>query len=107
MDQEQFHISFRRSGGFTGASSSIEIDSRDLDSLEAEELALLIEGSGFFEAFAFDNSLLHMPDQFGYQITIIQMGKRRTLELNDSSIPEHFRPLINHLVHRARKSRRL
>ena len=103
MDQEQFHISFRRSGGFTGASSSIEIDSRDLDALEAEELTLLIEGSGFFEAFAFENSFLHMPVQFRYQITIEHMGKKRTLELNDTSVPDLFRPLINHLVHRARK----
>ena len=107
MDQEQFHISFKRSGGFTGASNSVEIDSRDLDSMEAEELKLLIEGSGFFEAFAFDNSFIHMPDQFRYQITIEHMGKRRTLELNDTSIPDLFRPLINHLVYVARKSRRI
>lgn len=107
MDQEQFHISFRRSGGFTGTSNSIEIDSRDLEFLEAEELSLLIKGSGFFEAFAFDNSFLHMPDQFRYQITIKHMDKRRTLELSDTSIPDHFRPLINHLVALARKSRHL
>ncbi len=106
MEQEQFYISFRRSGGLTGASSSVEIDSRDLDPLEAEELKILIEGSGFFEAFAFDNSLLQMPDQFRYQITIEHMGKKRTLELNDTSVPRLFRPLINHLVHAARVSRK-
>ena len=107
MEQEQFNISFKRSGGFTGASSSVEINSRDLDFLEAEELKLLIEGSGFFEAFAFDNSLLQMPDQFRYQITIEHKGKKRTLELNDTSVPDLFRPLINHLVYVARKSRRI
>ena len=106
MEKEQFYISFRRSGGFTGAVSSVEIDSRDLDSPEAEELNLQIEGSGFFEAFAFDNSFVHMPDQFRYQITIEHMGKKRSLELNETSVPELFRPLINHLVHVARKSRR-
>jgi hypothetical protein len=106
MEKEGFNISFRRSGGLTGASSSVEIDSRDLDSLQAEELILLIEGSGFFEAFAYDNSLLQMPDQFRYHITIEHMGKKRTLELNDASVPRLFRPLINHLVHVARTSRK-
>lgn len=107
MEQDQFYISFRRSGGLTGASSSVEIDSRNLDSLQAEELKLLIEGSGFFEAFAFDNSLIQLPDQFRYQITIEHMGKKRTLELNDTSVPRLFRPLINHLVYVARKSKRV
>jgi hypothetical protein len=106
MEQDQFYISFRRSGGLTGASTSVEIDSRNLDDLEAEELKLLIEGSGFFEAFAYDNSLLQMPDQFRYHITIEHMGKKRTLELNDTSVPRLFRPLINHLVHAARGSRK-
>jgi hypothetical protein len=106
MEQEQFYISFKRSGGFTGASSSIEIDSSDLDFMAVEELRLLIEGSGFFEAFAFDNSFLHMPDQFRYHITIKHMGKKRTLELNDTSVPDLFRPLINHLVHLARSSKK-
>ncbi len=107
MEQEQFYISFKRSGGFTGASSTVEIDSRDLDFLEAEELKILIDGSGFFEAFAFENSFLQMPDQFRYHITIEHMGKKRTLELNDTSVPDLFRPLINHLVYVARKSRRI
>jgi hypothetical protein len=106
MEKEQFYISFRRSGGLTGASNSVEIDSRNLDDLEAEELKLLIEGSGFFEAFAYDSSLLQMPDQFRYHITIEHMGKKRTLELNDTSVPRLFRPLINHLVHAARGSRK-
>jgi hypothetical protein len=106
MGQDQFYISFKRSGGFTGASSSLEIDSRDLDSMQTEDLKILIEGSGFFEAFAFDNSLLQMPDQFRYQISIEYEGRKRTLEMNDTSVPDLFRPLINHLVYLARTGRR-
>lgn len=106
MDKEQFHIDFERSGGFTGGSSRVKIDSRELDSEEAELLKQLIGHSGFFEAFVLENKFLNMPDQFSYQITIEHMGKRRTLELTDGSIPDLFRPLINYLVRVARKNRR-
>ena len=107
MEEELFHIDFERSGGFTGASTRVEINSRELDSGEAEKLKLLIDRSGFFEAFTFENRFLNMPDQFSYQITIEYMGKRRTLELTDGSIPDLFRPLINHLVRVARKYRHI
>ena len=107
MDQEQFHIDFQRSGGFTGGSSRVKIDSGELDTGEAEELKILLDRSGFFEAFVLENKFLNMPDQFSYQITIEHLGKKRTLELTDGSIPELFRPLINYLVRAARKNRRI
>lgn len=106
MEQEQFHIDFERSGGFTGTSSRVEIESRDLDSGEAEVLKELIFRSGFFEAISFGSEFLSMPDQFRYQITIEQMGQKRTLELSDGNMPDLFRPLVNYLVGAARKKRR-
>lgn len=106
MDQEQFHIDFERSGGFTGGSQQVKINSAELDPGEAEALKQLLDRSGFFEAFVLENKFLNMPDQFSYQITIEHMGKKRSLELTDGSIPELFRPLINYLVRVARKSRR-
>ncbi len=102
MDQEQYYIEFKRSGGFSGASTDVEIDSSELSLVDAEVLKLLIDRSGFFEAFVSGNTFLNMPDQFRYNITIEHMGKRRTLELSDGSIPDLFRPLINHLVRLAR-----
>ena len=104
--QEQFHIYFRRSGGFTGISTSVEIDSRELASGEAEELKLLIVHSGFFEAVTSANNFVNMPDQFQYNITIEHTGKRRTLEFSDGSAPDLFRPLINYLVRVARARRK-
>jgi len=106
MDQEQFHIDFERSGGFTGASTQVKINSLDLESSEAEALKQLLDRSGFFEAFVLENKFLNMPDQFSYRITIEHMGKKRSLELTDGSIPELFRPLFNYLVRVARLSRR-
>ncbi len=105
MTEEDFHIEFERSGGFTGRSTQLKIDSRDLDPGEAEALRQLMEDSGFFEAIAMESSFMNLPDQFRYQITIEHAGKKRTLELTDGHMPEHIRPLINHLVSASRRTR--
>jgi Emfourin len=102
MIDEHFHIYFRRSGGFSGASSRTEIDSRTLASREAQELKLLIDRSGFFEAFIFDSTALHLPDQFQYQISIEYMGKTRSMDLTDGTVPDLVRPLITYLVRLSR-----
>jgi hypothetical protein len=102
MDHDQFHIDFKRSGGLTGISTSVEIDSTELAPESAGELKQLIEGSGFFEAFTSGNSIVQIPDQFRYDITIEHMGKKRTLELSDGNIPDLIHPLIHYLVRLAR-----
>jgi hypothetical protein len=106
MDQEQFHIVFKRTGGFAGLSTRMEIDSTDLEPAEAMELKQLIEGSGFFEAFTPGYSIIQMPDQFQYHITIEHLGNRRTLELNDGAVPDLIRPLIHYLVRLTRARRK-
>ena len=104
MDQDPFHISFTRSGGFAGRTNSAEIDSTDLDDAEAGELRHMIVRSGFFEVLALNRQALQMPDQFSYEITIEHDGKKRTLELNDTNVPELLRPLINRLVRASRSA---
>lgn len=106
MSKEPFQIEFIRSGGFMGTSTRAAIQSSELEEKETEELNLLIDRSGFFEAMVLERSYLNIPDQFHYQITIEHGGKKRKLELTEGSIPDTFRPLINHLVRLARKHRR-
>jgi hypothetical protein len=107
MPEGYFHIEFQRSGGFTGGSTRVEVNSQELDPVLAEELGLLIDRSGFFEAVVLENRFLNMPDQFTYEITVEHMGKRRKLELTDGTMPDLFRPLVNFLVGVARKQRRM
>ena len=102
--EEHFHIFFNRNGGFTGSSNSAEVDSRELELSEAEELKVMIDRSGFFEVLVFDTSFLHMPDQFRYVISIEYMGKHRTLKLGDGNLPDKMRPLINRLLRLARSA---
>ena len=104
--QGPFYIWFERSGGFAGISTSVEIDSESLSANEVEELRQLIDQSCFFEFTKNDTIPAELPDQFQYKITIRYEGEKRTVELNDSAIPESFRPLINYLTQKARSKKK-
>ena len=100
--QDSFYVWFERSGGFTGISSSVEIDSKLLSLDESEKLKQLIDQSDFFEWSKSDTIPVDMPDQFQYTITIEHEGEKRTLEFSDITMPDTMRPLINYLSQKAR-----
>ena len=103
--QNSFYISFERSGGFTGISTSVEIDSQLLSYDESEELKKLIDQSDFFKWSKNDTIQVSMPDQFQYTITIEQQGEKRTVVFSDITMPDNMRPLINYLSQKARSKK--
>lgn len=103
--QEPFHIWFERSGGFAGLSTSVEISSESLGGEEVEKLKKLIDQSGFYEFQTGDSAGGNMPDQFQYRITIESKGEKKMVELNETTMPETFRPLVDYLIQKARERR--
>jgi hypothetical protein len=103
--QNSFYIWFERSGGFTGISTSVEIDSKLLSYDESEELKQLIDQSDFFELIKNDTIQVSMPDQFQYTITIKDDRAKRTVEFSDITMPDTMRPLINYLSQKARSKK--
>ena len=104
--QGSFYIWYERSGGFTGISSSVEIDSKLLSPDESEELKQLIDQSDFFNWSKNDTIPVEMPDQFQYTITIEHQGEKRTLEFSDITMPDNMRPLIYYLSQKARSKKK-
>ena len=104
--QDSFYVWFERSGGFTGISTSVEIDSQLLSSDESKELKQLIDQSDFFKLGKNDTIQVSMPDQFQYTITIEQQGEKRTVEFSDSTVPDDMRPLLNYLSQKARTKKK-
>ena len=104
--QDSFYIWFERSGGFTGISTSVEIDSQLLSPDESKELKQLIDQSDFFKLGKNDTIQVSMPDQFQYTITIEQQGEKRTVEFSDSTVPDDMRPLLNYLSQKARTKKK-
>jgi len=103
--QDDFYIQFQRSGGFTGISNNIDVDSKKLDASEKEKIRQMIDQCNFFEFQRVDSLSKNIPDQFQYVITIEQGDQKKTVELTDSTVPEHFIPLINYLNQKARAAR--
>lgn len=99
---QPFYIYFERSGGVTGITSKVEINSKTLPGEESQKLKELIESSGIFEFQKKDTLAKNIPDQFQYELTITYKGKRQSLILNESEVPDSLRPLINYLTRKAR-----
>jgi len=103
MDQEHFHIWLQRSGGFAGMITEIEINSKDLDTYEAEQFTTMINRSDIFNLPEPVKNSIIMPDQFQYKITIQQDGRKRELDLSEENVPDHLRNLITYILKKGRK----
>ena len=104
--QDIFYIQFQRSGGFTGMSSSIEIDSKLLEKSESEKINQMIDQCDFFEYEEKDSLQRTIPDKFQYVITVEKGDKKRTIKFDEGAIPESFSTFINYLTQQARAAKK-
>ncbi len=91
-------ISLERSGGFAGISKVIEIDSAKLPQNQAEQLLMLLETANFFNLPAYIADESKQRDRFQYTLTVEDKNKQHTVTVNESSIPETLKPLIDWIV---------
>jgi hypothetical protein len=90
-------VSFERSGGFTGISRHVSIEtdssSRDVN----EKLRQLIESSRFFDMPDRIGTSGH-PDGFQYDIFIEDEKRAHRVIMNETSIPGELKPLVKYLL---------
>lgn len=90
-------IMFERSGGFLGQSIDITLDLDSLPSNESRHLLYLVQGADFFRIP--ENLVAPLTtDEFLYTITVEAGATRHRVRVNDTTMPESLRPLINELV---------
>lgn len=99
---ERIYIKYQQSGGFAGITRSVEIDSDTLGVDEQKELFQLINEADFFELKVDRLRTDGLPDQYQYTIEIKQGDQIRSMVIDDSSMPDALRPLINYLSRKAR-----
>jgi hypothetical protein len=99
---EDFKVKFERSGGFTGIRHVLTIDSKSLSVEESHNLLSMIKLSGFFELQGTPAISTGMSDGFIYLISIVTAEINKTVELNETSVPDRLRPLINYFSGKAR-----
>lgn len=100
--QEQLYIDFKRSGGFAGIETTVEIHGDSLTSEELTKLINLIEQSGFFSFDKDDSNPTKIPDQFEYHIVVKYKSQQRKLDFWEGSIPKQFSELFRFLTQKAR-----
>lgn len=98
-------IRVERSGGFAGMTVRAMINTEDLDPEEGRNLIDLVETSGFFDYALESHSEQQGRDRFHYSITIEYKEEHRTVDLDESQIPENWQNLIQNINQLARRYR--
>ena len=86
-------ITFRQSGGFAGMLRGAEMDAQALDPQQTAELKRLLDQ----KTAAQSRGAGKARDLHQYELTVEDGGKKRTLQFDDSQVPEALRPLLKTL----------
>jgi hypothetical protein len=96
------HISFERSGGFTGIPITVTVDSSTLSPNEAAQLHQLVDMANFFQ-LPETIPAPDQPDRFQYSITVEEGDRRHIVTVGEAAVPNTLRPLLNWLMEAARR----
>ena len=100
-------MSMRRSGGFTGMTSSYSFNLEDLPDEEANRLRKIIDQVDFLALPEKFERAGNIPDQFTYTITIESQEWSHTVVTGDSSAPLEIQPLLESLNTVSRSHRKI
>ncbi len=95
-------IYFERSGGFMGMNMATEVDTESLSPEEANQVEAMINTNSFFELPAQLMSSIPGADQFKYKLTVEVAGRKKTVEIGDTAVPDILQPLLRRLTTMAR-----
>ena len=83
------------------------LDTEILPPDEADSLRCLIAADSFFDQPPSRQSPIRRADRFQYQVTVEEGDRIKRVELDESSVPETFRPLLDYLTDCARARQRM
>jgi hypothetical protein len=98
-------ISYRRTGGFAGMVMTFNLNTDTLPPEESQTLRDLVASADFFALPPKITSRGPGADQFQYSIMVETEEQQHTIEVNEGSIPENLRPLLNELRLLSRSTR--
>ena len=97
----EMHIVFERTGGFAGIHVGCEINTDNLTTEAASEVAAFVDASNFFDLPEVPPT--SGPDQFQFKLSIEKDGRMRTIESGERGMPTSLSSLINWLMAAARR----
>ena len=99
-------IFFKRTGGFAAISLSVTLDTDELTAEVSGRLRNLINAVSFFDQPDSLRSSIPGADRFHYEIKAEAGGRIKTIEIDESAVPDIFRPLLDHLIELARMKKK-
>ena len=90
------HITLTRSGGFTGISQTLQVDTATLSADQTQPLFDRVVAADFFRLPTTLPGPLD-PDQFDYTLTITEGDRSHTVTCAETALPETLRSLIKML----------
>ena len=99
-------IFFKRTGGFAAISLSVTLDTDELTAEVSGRLNNLINAVSFFDQPDSLRSAIPGADRFHYEIKAEAEGRIKTIEIDESAVPDIFRPLLDHLIELARMKKK-
>jgi hypothetical protein len=92
-------LELRRSGGFAGITRSASVDTADLPSEEADELAGLLERSGVLHSAAGGPARAPgAPDRFRYRLVVERREERVEVAFSEEAMGPELRALVERLL---------
>jgi hypothetical protein len=98
-------VRFSRTGGVAGVKLETELDSEEMPASEVARLLELLKAARPREVVP--SRARSAADRFRYRIDVEGVEGRRILELDETSLPESCRPLVDYLVDAARRARKV
>ena len=78
------------------------LDTEVLSPEEADRLSRLIAAAAFFDQPDRLKSATPGSDRFQYRVTVEEGDHKKQVEMDESSVPKTFRPLLDYLLDSAR-----
>ena len=100
-------VEFVRTGGVAGIRLTAALDTEMLPPEEADRLRRLIAAASFFDQPTSRRSSIREADRFQYRVRVEDGDRIKTVEMDESSVPEAFRPLLDYLIDSARSRQRM
>ena len=93
-------FTYQQSGGFAGINRSYCVKLADLSKEDREKLEKLIAESGLLSMKNESKTTPGAADMFFYEFSVVNGGEHKAT-FDDGSLPEAFRPLLEHVREKA------
>lgn len=90
-------VFLERTGGFTGISKKINVDTTKLPQPEAEKLCQLVAAANLFQLPQQIISSHRQSDRFQYQMTVEDNGQQHTVIVSEAGLSNSLKTLIEWL----------